>query len=174
MVGKKKPAKKKCKWSWKKAITMAICVAIPLAVGGISAAISGNAMSKFGEFNQPPLAPPAWLFPVAWTIIYILMGIASYFIFAYQPKNKKEKKVRMAALVLYIGQLAFNFAWSPIFFLAENYILALAWLIVMWLMIVVIVLLARKRFEKVMWLLLPYVVWCLFAMYLNANIMMLN
>ncbi len=53
---------------------IALCIAVPLAVGGISAPISGSAMSAFSKMNQPPLSPPAWLFPVAWTILYILMG----------------------------------------------------------------------------------------------------
>lgn len=161
-------------WSWKKAITMAICVAIPLAVGMASAAITGGAMKKFGQFNQPPLSPPAWLFPVAWTILYILMGVAAYFIFTFKPQTERDKKVRIAALILFCGQLAFNFAWSPIFFLKNEFFIALMWLLAMWLMIIMIMMLMRKRSMVAMWCLLPYVLWCLFAMYLNASIMMLN
>ena len=174
MVKKAKSKNKKSKFEWKKVATVAICVLIPLCAGLISAAITGDAMKKFGDFNQPPLAPPAWLFPVAWTILYVLMGIASYFIFAYKPKTKKEKKMRVAALVLYCIQLAFNFAWSPLFFLLGDYVLALFWLLLMWLMLMAVMFLIRERAMPAMWCLLPYALWCLFAMYLNAGVMLLN
>lgn len=175
--GKLKPAYKPAKKSVspkKKFFTIAIFIIIPVAAGMISAAITGDAMSKFGEFNQPPLAPPAWLFPVAWTILYILMGVASYFIFAYKPEKKADKNRRTAALVLYFLQLAFNFAWSPIFFVAENFSLALYWLLIMWFMLMVVMFLVRERSLPAMWCLLPYALWCLFAMYLNIGILLLN
>ena len=159
---------------WKKVVTIAICILIPLAVGILSSVITGSAMKKFDQFNKPPLAPPAWLFPVAWTILYILMGIASYLIFVYKPKTKKEIKIKKAALILYVLQLVFNFVWSPLFFLAGNFFFALIWLIAMWLMIVVIMLIIRERCMPAMWCLLPYLLWCLFATYLNAGIMMFN
>ena len=57
-----------------------ICLVIPLAVGGISALLTGGGMDTFETLNQPPLSPPGWLFPVVWTILYILMGIASYLV----------------------------------------------------------------------------------------------
>lgn len=159
---------------WKKVITVAVCIAIPLCAGFLSAAITGDAMKKFGQFNQPPLAPPAWLFPVAWTIMYILMGIASYFILMYKPKTKKESKMRIAALVLYCVQLVFNFVWSPVFFLVGDYFFALMWLLAMWLMVIIVMFLIRERSMPAMWCLLPYVLWCLFAMYLNVGILLLN
>ena len=62
---------------WKNLIT---AIAIPLAVGGASALITKNGMKAFETVNQPPLTPPMWLFPVVWTLLFILMGIASYLI----------------------------------------------------------------------------------------------
>lgn len=171
---KKTMKTKKSAFSWRKVITIAICIAIPLCIGFISAGITGDAMKKFGQFNQPPLAPPAWLFPVAWTILYVLMGIASYFIFIYKPRTKKEKKFRIAALVLYCAQLVLNFVWTPIFFLAGDFIFALAVLLIMWLMLIIAMFLIRERSMPAMWCLLPYALWCLFAMYLNVGILLLN
>ena len=159
----------------KKFWTIALFIAIPVILGFVSSLISGNmAESYTGSFVNPPYAPPAWLFPVAWTILYILMGLASYFIFACKSKTKKERKYRCAALVLYFLQLAINFAWSPVFFGAGNYFLALIMLMVMWLMLLASMFIIRERCMPAMWCLLPYALWCLFAMYLNIGVLLLN
>lgn len=93
------------KIQWKNLIT---CLAIPLAVGSLSALLTRNNMEAFDSINKPPLAPPGWLFPVVWTILYILMGIASYLVLM-------SKKSNDTALTVYGIQLAFNFFWSIIF-----------------------------------------------------------
>lgn len=155
--------------------TIALFIAIPVALGFISSLISGNMAEGYGDaFVNPPYAPPAWLFPVAWTILYVLMGLGSYFIFACTSRTKKEKRYRTAALVLYFLQLAINFAWSPVFFGAGNYFLALVMLLVMWLMLLVVMFLIRERCMPAMWCLFPYALWCLFAMYLNIGVFILN
>ena len=100
------------KIQWKKLI---LCIAIPLAVGGVSALLTRGGMETFQALNKPPLAPPAWLFPVAWTVLYILMGIASYLVFTSGKPNK-------LALALYGVQLIFNFFWPIIFFGLERYL----------------------------------------------------
>ena len=66
--------------TWGKIWRIALAIAVPLGGGFIISLFTRNAMMKFADFNQLPLSPPAWLFPVAWTILYILMGIASYLI----------------------------------------------------------------------------------------------
>ena len=62
------------KIQWK---TLLICVAIPLAVGGLAGLLSRGGMEVFASLEKPPLSPPGWLFPVVWTVLYVLMGIAS-------------------------------------------------------------------------------------------------
>lgn len=95
------------KTDWKK---LALAVAIPLAVGGLSALLTMDNMVMFDAVNKPPLAPPKWLFPAAWTVLYVLMGIASYSVFtADAPSGKKR-----ASLIVYAISLAFNFLWSII------------------------------------------------------------
>ena len=126
-------------------------------------------MTKFGSFNQPPLAPPAWLFPVAWTILYILMGLASYLIWA-KSKNGTNKEI----LILYGLQLAMNFVWTPLFFLAEQYWFAFAWLVAMWIVIVMMMVKTKKVSVAALLLLVPYILWCTFAAYLNCGIAILN
>ena len=59
------------KIQWK---PLLICVAIPLAVGGLAALLSREGMNVFASLEKPPLSPPGWLFPVVWTILYVLMG----------------------------------------------------------------------------------------------------
>lgn len=155
-------------------IKVIICLAIPLAVGGISAALTSGAMSSFGDMKQPPLSPPGWLFPVAWTILYILMGIASYFIYFAGRDKKALKAASKTWLTIYGVQLFFNFCWSPVFFNFKWYWFALGWLLVMWAMIIVLIVKARKISVPAMWMLIPYLLWCTFAAYLNAGIAILN
>lgn len=144
-----------------------IAILIPLAVGSISALISGN-MSAYSALNQPPLSPPGCVFPIVWTILYILMGISSYII--YSSKRHEKSK----ALLLYGIQLFFNFCWSIIFFRFNLYLFAFIWLIVL----ICIIVLMIKEFYRVSSLAaklqIPYLLWCLFAAYLNFWIFIMN
>ena len=85
------------KISWKKLL---IALAIPLAVGGLSALVSGG-MSGYQNLVKPPLSPPGWLFPVVWSILYLLMGYASYRIAVSDADSEKKRK----SLTLYGIQL---------------------------------------------------------------------
>lgn len=105
-------------------------VALPLIVGAISALLTGNAMDSYQVMNQPPLAPPAWLFPIAWTILYILMGLGSYFLLLAPAESIEKKRAKCIAMIVYFIQLCFNFVWSLIFFDAKQYTFAFVWLMV--------------------------------------------
>lgn len=157
-------------WVWR----LLVSLAVPLVVGGISALIAGDSMAAFGAFNQPPLAPPAWLFPVAWTILYILMGLACFFVWV-RPTNKQlTMKQKTIFFVVYGLQLVFNFLWSIFFFNLVWHLFAFIWLIVLWAMILFLVIWSGKKVRIAMWLLLPYLLWCTFAGYLNIMIAILN
>ena len=149
---------------------LAICIAIPLIVGGVSALISGGGMRAFNELNKPPLSPPGWLFPVVWTALYILMGIASYLVLV---SGEEEAKV-MSALKVYGLQLAFNFFWSIIFFNLESYLFAFVWLVALWILILLTMIKFFRIREAAGYLLLPYLAWVTFAGYLNLGIYLLN
>ncbi len=155
--------------AWGKIWRIALCIAVPLGGGLLISLLTGDAMSKFGSFNQPPLAPPAWLFPVAWTILYVLMGLASYLIWA-----KSKKGTNKEILILYGLQLAMNFVWTPLFFLAEQYWFAFAWLVAMWIVIIMMMVKTKKVSVAALLLLVPYILWCTFAAYLNCGIAILN
>ena len=84
-----------------------VCLLIPLAVGGLAAALTMGSMSQYAALIQPPLSPPAWVFPVAWTILYLLMGLASWLVWRSGVPRAEKKR----ALTLYGVQLAVNFIW---------------------------------------------------------------
>lgn len=154
------------KIDWKKLL---IALAIPLAVGGLSALVSGG-MSDYAQLNQPPLSPPGWVFPVVWTALYLLMGYASYRIYTSDASQEQKKR----ALLLYGAQLVLNFLWSPIFFGLQWRLVAFMVLIGLW----VLVALTLREFSKIDEtagdLLLPYILWITFAAYLNLGAYLLN
>lgn len=151
---------------WKKLL---ICILIPLAVGGISAYLTHDGRAAFEQMNKPPLTPDGWVFFVVWTILYILMGIASYLILT----SGFEARMR-PALFVYSVQLVFNFFWSLIFFGAENYIFAFVWLVLLWLLVFLTFRMFYAIRKNAGYLLLPYLFWVAFAGYLNLGVFLLN
>ena len=172
---KSKSTKIKSLTTWSKLWRLALAILIPLGGGFLISLLTRNAMGQFGAFNQPPLAPPAWLFPVAWTILYVLMGIASYLIYLKFISGKKsEKSSSRTALVIYGAQLILNFVWTPLFFNANLYWAAFAVLVVMWLLELALIIKTFKLSRPAFWCLLPYLLWTTFAAYLNIAITILN
>ena len=153
--------------NWK---TLAIALAIPLGVGGLSALVTRRAMEDFSRLNQPPLSPPTWLFPVVWTILFLLMGLASWLVYTSDAPDGVIRR----ALTVYGIQLGVNFLWSILFFNLGWYLLAFSWLVVLW----VLVLKTTVRFYRLSplagLLMLPYLAWVTFAGYLNLGIWWLN
>lgn len=152
------------KIQWKDLI---ISIAIPLVVGSLSAFLTQNNIEIFELLNKPILAPPGWLFPVVWTILYIFMGIASYLVFTSEKPNN-------TALIVYGIQLVFNFFWSIIFFNLGMYLFAFVWLVVLWLLIFKTVILFYRISKLAGYLMIPYLLWVSFAGYLNLSIYLLN
>ena len=150
--------------------SLIIAIAIPLLVGAISGFISSNSMEQFGQLNQPPLAPPGFLFPIVWTILYVLMGIASYLVFS---SNKKQEDVK-DALTVYALQLAVNFFWPIFFFNLEWYLFSFFWLILLWVLILYTIILFYRISKPAAYLMIPYLIWVTFEGYLNLGIYALN
>lgn len=145
-------------------------IAIPLVVGGISALLTKDNMLMFDVVKQPPLSPPMWLFPVVWTILYVLMGLASYYVLVSRaPLGKKR-----TALSFYAIQLAFNFVWSLIFFNKGDYLFAFIWLIALWLLVMVTTVMFFDVDRKSGILMIPYILWLSFAAYLNYGVYVRN
>ena len=145
-----------------------ISVVIAELTGALAALFSGRDTSFFSSLEKPPLSPPGWLFPVVWTVLYALMGIAAYRVYASSAEN------RTGALVLYGAQLFVNFLWPIVFFRFQNIGGAMALLILLF----VLALLTAAQFLKADrlsgLLFIPYLLWLTFALYLNIGIYFLN
>ncbi len=153
---------------FKKFISFIICIFIPLAVGGLSAFLTKDAMSVYSQIIKPDFAPPAFLFGIIWTVLYILMGISSYLIYT------SDSPMKQSALNWYAIQLLFNFIWSIIFFNYQNYLFAFLWLIALILCICIMIYKFYKIRPISAYLQIPYLLWCIFAAYLNFSIYLLN
>ena len=140
------------------------------AVGLLSGLLTRNASQIFNEsIIQPPLSPPASLFPVIWTILYALMGISAARI-SIQPPSKDRSK----GLLLFLTQLAVNFFWSPIFFNAQAFGLAFLWLLLLRFLSWKMVRIFYKSDPIAAYLQIPYLLWLTFAVYLSGGIWYLN
>ena len=147
-----------------------LCIAVPLLVGGLAAFLTGNSMADFAALEKPPIAPPGFLFPIVWTVLYVLMGVASYLVLT----SGADQGDIDHAITAYGLQLVLNFFWSIIFFRLEWYLAAFLWLVLLWLAILYTLLQFRKISRHAAWLLIPYLLWVTFAGYLNLSIYLLN
>lgn len=152
-----------------------ICVLIPLLVGYTSTMISNllAGMSNtqyYAELIKPTFAPPSFVFPIAWTILYILMGISAYLIL---KKGYELPKVR-DAMFYYWLQLGLNFTWSILFFGLDLRLTALVNIIILLLVSIVMVIKFKKVDKRAAFINIPYILWLFYAMFLNYFIWQLN
>lgn len=145
-----------------------LCILIPLAVGAFSSLFSGSMSMSYSSFDKPSFSPPSYLFPIVWTILYVLMGVSSYLIYSSDDAGKGK------ALTTYAIQLIFNFFWSILFFGFSKYLFAFIWLIALIILIAVMIYQFYKISPLAAYLQIPYLLWCVFAAYLNYTIYMLN
>ena len=140
------------------------------AVGLMAGFLSREATQIYGQLAiKPPLSPPAWLFPVAWTILYALMGIGAGIVM-----NRGRAGKRDHALNLMVAQLVVNFFWPLLFFNARAYGFALLWILLLLVLVIWMTLEFRKVSALSARLQIPYILWLLFATYLNAAVWYLN
>lgn len=165
MIGKSKNNKKL------KFIPLIISIGIPLLIGGITSIIFPNISSIYESLSKPFFSPPQIVFPIVWTILYILMGIASYKVYIRKYDNIDTS----SALFVYALQLLLNFLWTIIFFGFRLYGLSFLELI---LLIIFVILTIIRFYSKAgkcaALLLLPYLIWLIYAGVLNFFIWMLN
>lgn len=134
-----------------------IQILIPLLVGGLAALITRDSMGVYDQVIKPPLAPPPILFPIVWTILYILMGISAALI------HKKEKSVPF----VYWLQLFVNFLWPIIFFNMEAFFFAFIWILLLLLLVVLMIIEFSRIDKRASLLQIPYLIWTAFATYLT-------
>ena len=145
--------------SWAGLIPFAIAVAAAALIGVLG--VTGTA-AEYQNLDQPPWAPPSWLFGPVWTVLYAMIAVAGWLVWRRTGWNR--------ALTVYAVQLALNAIWTPIFFGFGRYGLALADIVVLWVLIGATVLLFRPVSRTAAWLLVPYWAWVTFATALNAAI----
>lgn len=154
----------------KNVLALIISILLAQSVGILSGFLSNSSQSTYESFNKPFFSPPAWVFPVVWTILFFLMAVAAYRIWM---KGKSGSDVQKA-LVLYCVQLFLNFLWSIIFFRFRLYAIAFLEL----LLLLVYILLTTFEFYKTdkisAYLMIPYIAWVSFAGVLNYAIWMMN
>lgn len=145
-----------------------VSLAVSLGTGGLSALLTRRSSEIYETLLQPPLSPPPWVFPVVWTLLYILMGVAAARVWTTEDPGREK------ALTLYGAQLLVNFFWPQIFFNAQRFGLALIWILLLW----ALVFLTQRSFARLDrtagLLMLPYLLWVTFAAYLNAGVWILN
>ncbi len=145
---------------------IAISIAIPLVFGLIGTLI-GNP-SNFSEIVKPSFAPPGFLFPIVWTILYILMGVSSYMI--YKDNNYSIN----AALIIYLIQLVVNMLWTFFFFNLKWYLFSFIWIILLIVLVIVMIYKFIKINKVAGYIQIPYLIWITFASVLNFSIYLLN
>lgn len=152
-------------------LTFVLFMVLPLLGGQISAVIAGDIGGAYAGLKLPPDSPVPEVFPVVWTILYLLMGLSSWMIYQRALRRGKDPAYY---LFPYGIQLALNFCWSPVFFGLRAYwvgacLSAALSLAVIWMTI---------RFFRISrsaaWLQLPYILWSLFAVYLSFEVALLN
>ncbi|MBP1550327.1 MAG: tryptophan-rich sensory protein [Oscillospiraceae bacterium] len=139
-------------------------------IGAVSALLAGGFSDFFNKYEEPPLLPPGWLFPVVWTILYAVMGYSAYLVTHSYGETAQKK----TALTIYWTQLALNFMWSIIFFRFEALWLAFVVIMALWVMIIAMILSFRKISPLAAYINIPYLLWVTFAAYLNLATAIIN
>ncbi len=148
-----------------------ISILIALGVGGLSAFFTRNSMDLYSEIIRPPLSPPSILFPIVWTVLFILMGISAAMIYTNETAPEYQKK---SALYTYAISLIVNFFWSIIFFNMRSFLFAFVWLILLLYLIIKTIIKYKKIEPVAAYLQIPYAIWVTFAGYLTLAIFILN
>lgn len=140
------------------------------AVGGLSGWLTRDGAKAYSEsIIQPPLSPPALVFPIVWGILFALMGIGAARIYLAPPSRERTNSLR-----IFLLQLAFNFFGSILFFNLQAFGAALVWLLILWGLILWMIVAFRKVDPLAAWMQIPYLLWVTFAAYLNYGVWMLN
>lgn len=155
------------KKQWKSII---FWVLLSEAAGFLAGMLTREATQIYSDtIMKPPLSPPAWVFPVVWGILYALMGIGAGLVAAEESSVQRSR-----ALNLMVAQLVVNFFWSLIFFNTQAFGFALLWLLLLLGLVIWMALEFRKTVPLAAKLQIPYILWLVFAAYLNAGVWYLN
>lgn len=149
-----------------KFLKLLISIAIPLAVGYTSSYFIRDSMGIYQSLDKPWFSPAGEVFPIVWSVLYVLMGISAYLV-------AKERGSDLA-LRIYSYQLVFNFFWSIIFFRFNLYLVAFVWLVGLLILVGYMIYLFWQKNKIAAILQIPYFLWLVFAGILNFSIFWLN
>lgn len=125
-------------------------------------------MKGYEGVVTPKFAPPDIVFPIVWSILYILMGVSAYLIYVSQNGEK------MKALVFYFAQLIVNIIWPLFFFRLDMYLFSFIWLLLLIVLVIIMFIAFYKIRPAAAYLQIPYIVWLVFAAVLNYAVYTLN
>lgn len=155
-----------------KYVKILVCVLSCIAIGYLSGQVTQSSVTTwYPTLTKPSFNPPNWAFPIAWSLLYTMMGIAAGLVWSsidYEPELVKK------ALIFFVIQLVLNSLWSILFFGLKNPFLALIEIILLWLVIYETYFKFKKINKFAGFLFIPYLLWVSFAAVLNANIWYLN
>jgi len=155
----------------KKVITCILAIGIPLLIGVIGSIFTQESVSTwYLTLEKPSFNPPNYLFPIAWTYLYITMGFASWLVWLKRDTGSYSRN----GLIFYSIQLFFNMMWSYLFFTLQNPGLALIEILILLPLIIITTFYFFKTDRIAGWLMIPYIAWVSFATVLNASIYWLN
>ena len=157
----------KKKLNWVSFLTIAVLTQLAGVLGSL---LSGNLGQTYGTYIKPPLSPPGWLFGIVWPVLYLLMSIAFYIVSQQEPKTKFHK----TASVLYWTQLFVNFLWPIVFFRLKWYWVSVGIIVLLDILVLLTLLWFYKIKKPAGHFMLSYLLWILFATYLNTGIALLN
>lgn len=141
-----------------------VIIGLTFLIPGIIAILTRDSFKAYKLLVRPSFSPPAILFPIVWNILYLLMSIAVILV-----KNEDENNLK-----IYYLQLILNAIWTPIFFLFKLYYLALFELIILLLVVIYMTYKFHKYNKNTLYLLMPYILWLLYAFYLNLFVAIYN
>ena len=141
-----------------------VIIGLTFFIPGIIAFFIKDTFSSYKMLVRPRFSPPAIAFPIAWNILYLLMSISLIIV-----KNDDEQNYR-----IYYLQLIFNALWTPIFFLFKLYYLALFELVILLFIVIYMTMKFYKNNKYIIYILIPYILWLVFALYLNFFVAIYN
>lgn len=153
----------------KSIVTYIIFIVSALIIGGLSGFLSRDGMKEYANLSRPPLAPPGIVFPIVWSILFILMGIGAAMVY-----NNSDGPERKTAIGFYTAQLIVNFFWSIIFFSAGQRLFAFIWIMLLLVLVLIMYISFYRVKPAAAYLQIPYILWLCFAAYLNFGVWYLN
>ena len=148
--------------------SLLLLLALTLGPGTLVGLLTQRDSSFYSGLSKPFFAPPGWVFPVAWALLYAAMATAMWLVLRAQGQD------RFLLLGLYAGQLAVNLIWPYLFFTQQALGLAFFWLILLWMLVAIMLYQFFRQSRAAGWLILPYQLWLTFAAVLNFCIARLN